>query len=247
MDEPTRPSSVDCSDAAGVIAEVVGDAGVGPGPIGVTGPVAVGKSHLAAALAERWGVAGVPAAVVCTDSWLLPEAELAAAGLTFRKGFPESYDVDAMRAAFEAAIADGVLRSPRYSHLRYDIEPGVTDEVEVGERWVVEGLHLTRFLGDLVPFIVHLDADDELLEAWYVDRLRELAGRARAGEPSFYGFLADSSPDAVDEFARQCWYGINVPNKVDHIDPWRERADLVVRLGPDHAVTALLCENRQKP
>lgn len=229
-----------------MVARAVEAAGVPPGPVGVTGPVAVGKSHLAAALARRWGHDDRPAAVVCTDAWLLPEAQLAAAGLSFRKGFPESYDVDAMRAAIVAASEEGVMHSPRYSHLRYDIEPGVTDEVEVGERWVVEGLHLTRFLGDLVPFIVHLDADDDLLEAWYVDRLRELAGRARAGEPSFYAFLADADDDAVVDFALQCWRGINVPNKVDHIDPWRDRAQLVIRLGSGHEpIAAIPCAEEQ--
>lgn len=224
------------SGVVDVIADAVEAAGVGPGPVGITGPVAVGKSHLAAALAQRWGSAGEPAAIVCTDSWLFPESELATRGLTFRKGFPESYDVDAMRAAFGAATADGVMRSPRYSHLRYDIEPDAIDEVALGEGWVVEGLHLTRFLDDLVPFIVHLDAEDAVLERWYVDRLRELARRAGAGEPSFYAFLAGSPDDAVVDFALQCWHGINVPNKVENIDPWRDRADLVVRLGGGHEV-----------
>ena len=36
--------------------------------------------------------------LVCTDGFLRPNAELDAAGLTNRKGFPESYDVDGLRA-----------------------------------------------------------------------------------------------------------------------------------------------------
>ena len=63
--------------------------------IGVTGGVAAGKSTFAAALADELG--SVP--VVATDGFLFTNNELAARGLTARKGFPESYDAASLRGS----------------------------------------------------------------------------------------------------------------------------------------------------
>src|SRR6202012_6099688 len=67
--------------------------------VGVGGSVAVGKSTFAAQL--RDAVAAGPATVeaVATDGFLFPNAVLNERGLAMRKGFPESYDFDALRAA----------------------------------------------------------------------------------------------------------------------------------------------------
>ena len=70
-----------------------------PRVIGLAGSVAVGKSTMAADLASHLEAAtGVQTDVVTTDSFLLPAAVLDARGLTMRKGFPESYDADALLA-----------------------------------------------------------------------------------------------------------------------------------------------------
>ena len=73
---------------------------------GVSGPVAVGKSTFAAELARRASRSNVVTAVVATDGFLLPNAELDARGLTMRKGFPESFDTPRM-AQF---LADAICR-----------------------------------------------------------------------------------------------------------------------------------------
>jgi type I pantothenate kinase len=71
--------------------------------VAVTGGVAAGKSTFAAALAAALPVS---AAVVASDGFLHPNAELAARGLSERKGFPESYDTGAL-AAFVDAVRAG--------------------------------------------------------------------------------------------------------------------------------------------
>src|SRR4029450_6825717 len=66
--------------------------------IGVAGSVAVGKSTTARvlkALLARWP--NTPKVdLVTTDGFLLPNAELTRLGLMERKGFPESYDTNAL-------------------------------------------------------------------------------------------------------------------------------------------------------
>ena len=86
--------------------------------VGITGAVAVGKSVLASAVAERIG-----AEVVASDEFLFPNAVLADRDLTHRKGFPESFDAELLAAALDRWRATGATAVPLYSHLAYDIVP----------------------------------------------------------------------------------------------------------------------------
>ena len=82
--------------------------------VGVDGWVAAGKSTFAASLAGELQMRGVGAAVVAADGFLLPAAALREAGLTARKGFPESFDRGAMTAFVTASSPHtGQLINPR--------------------------------------------------------------------------------------------------------------------------------------
>ena len=72
----------------------------------VAGSVAVGKTTVAAQLVEAIArrAPELTAAVLSTDGFLLPNATLDAAGLTLRKGFPESYDHAALQAIGKTAF-----------------------------------------------------------------------------------------------------------------------------------------------
>lgn len=239
---PTGTTPPDSAIAAAVVA-FLGEARTAEQRVvGITGPVAVGKSHLAAQLCAQLDRrdGGRPPVLACTDSWLLDETTLASLGRSARKGFPESYDVPAMRRSLTSVSIDGILRSPRYSHLLYDIEPDVIDEQVVGEWLVVEGLHLTRFVHDLVPVIVHLDAPDEVIERWYVRRLKSLIDRARNGEPSFYAPFTGFDDAELDDIAGAFWHEINLPNKHRYIDPLRTSADLVITVDAGHRMVSIV-------
>src|ERR1700733_4791049 len=73
----------------------------GPYVIAITGSVAAGKSVFAGELAADLAAQPDRPAVeiVCTDGFLMDNAALEASGLAQRKGFPESYDVEGLRAA----------------------------------------------------------------------------------------------------------------------------------------------------
>src|SRR5690242_5005963 len=64
--------------------------------LGLAGGVAVGKSTLARFIAEGLAAADLPVQVVATDGFLKPNAELEAAGLGMKKGFPQTYDTAAL-------------------------------------------------------------------------------------------------------------------------------------------------------
>lgn len=197
--------------------------------MGVTGGVAVGKSTLASAVAEAIG-----AAVVASDGFLLPNAELAAADLGHRKGFPESFDAPALQAFLDRWRATGEGEVPRYSHLAYDV---VGSGPVANDRLVLEGLHLGHpQLGvrDRLDLLVHLEAADDDAARWYLGRFRSLRALAAEDEDAFLHQFRDVPAEVMDGMAMDVWRAVNLVVLEEAVRPWAEVADLVVRVGPDH-------------
>ena len=124
-------------------------------------------------------------------------------------------------------------RAPVYSHACYDIVEGEAQVVDHPDVLVLEGL---PFPEDHVDFTVYVDADERDIEHWFLERFRALLTDARTDDASYFRPLADLSDDAAAEFGRQVWVAINHVNLVEHILPVRDRSDVILEKGPDHAV-----------
>lgn len=222
--------------------------------IGVAGSVAVGKSttsRVLQALLARW--ANTPkVALVTTDGFLLPNAVLQHEGLMQKKGFPESYDLPAL-LHFLTDIKAGrrPVRAPIYSHFNYDVMPNETVDVDQPDILIVEGLNVLQtsrppkdgkgipFVSDFFDFKIYIDADEAILERWYVERFMRLRGTAfRDPAAYFHRYAGLSNPDA-DATARSIWRTINLVNLRENILPTRQRADLILRKGGDHEIEAV--------
>lgn len=91
-------------------------------------------------------------------------------------------------------------------------------------------------VSDFFDFSVYVDAKQELIKKWYVDRFQRLRSTAFNQPESFFRRYANLDDDAAVELAESIWDAINGPNLVQNILPTRGRATLVLNKGEDHAV-----------
>jgi type I pantothenate kinase len=222
-----------------------------PFVIGIAGSVAVGKSTVSRLLREllkRWE--GTPkVALITTDGFLYPNAELEKRSLMHRKGFPESYDRLAL-LNFVADIKSGKeqVKAPVYSHLTYDIVPDEFETVSSPDVVIIEGLNVLQApgpdqevaLSDYFDFKIYVDAETENISKWFLNRFHELRESAFTNPASYFHRYAEMPLDKALDRAREIWKTINLPNLTENILPTRSRATLVLKKGDSHKVESVL-------
>jgi type I pantothenate kinase len=219
--------------------------------IGVAGSVAVGKSTTARvlqALLARWP--NTPKVdLVTTDGFLLPNAVLEREGLMEKKGFPESYDVPTL-LRFLADVKAGrrPVRAPVYSHIVYDVLPNQWVEVDRPDILIFEGVNVLQagrlardgteipFVSDFFDFSVYIDAEEEVLQKWYVDRFLALRKTAFRDPISYFHRYAALNDTQAVETATSIWKRINLLNLRENILPTRQRAHLILKKDANHQV-----------
>src|SRR5882757_3077983 len=219
--------------------------------IGIGGSVAVGKSTTARvlqALLARWP--NVPKVdLITTDGFLYPNAILERENLMDRKGFPESYDLPALlRFLTDVKAGRRPTRAPIYSHLVYDVMPNHWVEIDRPDILIVEGLNVLQtgrlprdgkeipFVSDFFDFSVYLDADEDVLQQWYVERFLALRETAFRDPKSYFHRYSQLSDDVAVKTAASIWNRINLVNLHENILPTRQRADLILKKGESHMV-----------
>jgi type I pantothenate kinase len=196
--------------------------------VGVTGGIAVGKSTVAAAVADALGWP-----TVSTDGFIHADAGN-------RKGYAESYDAAAIAAFIDAIRNDGKATAPRYSHLHYDV---VGHDEIAARTLVIDGLHLghaTLGLRDRIDVLVHLDAPTDTLSNWYLTRFQELRTLAKQDTSAFLHPYKDLEPDVLDGMAMQVWRDLNAVVIETEVRPSELAADMIVRLDADHNVVEII-------
>lgn len=219
-----------------------------PYVIAIAGSVSAGKSttaRLLRSLLARWP--NHPRVdLVTTDGFLHPNRILEERGIMHRKGFPESYD-RARLVRFVSDLKSGIapLRVPVYSHLHYDVT-GEELVIDAPDIVILEGLNVLQsgsehvFVSDFVDFSIYVDAREDDLYGWFLERFARLRETAFRDPQSFFHAYASMPDGEAMAIARNAWEKINLVNLRENIGPTRERARLVLEKGASHVIERML-------
>lgn len=210
-----------------------------PTVVAISGAVGVGKTTYAQHLAAQFPPESV--SIVSTDGFLLPNAVLESQGSLERKGHPDTFDIDALSWFLETIRTDeSIIGLPRYSHDTFDVEPS-DEPFTVTALVIIEGVNaLQPLVAEAADLRIYIDADHADIVDWYVRRFEEFTAKARATDEGFYTRFASLSTEALRDMARHVYTSINLPNLVEHIEPTRIRADVVVHKAADHSRSSTL-------
>jgi type I pantothenate kinase len=187
--------------------------------------------------------------VVTTDGFLYPNAILEKLDLMNRKGFPESYDLNALlQFLIQVKSGDAIVKAPVYSHQSYDIIPDEFIEVDKPDILILEGLNILQtglqkpgqqtpiFVSDFFDFSIFVDADLDVIQQWYVDRVVKFSQTAFQNPNNYFHYLSKMNSTEIVTFSKRIWQEINEVNLVQNILPCRERAQLILKKGLGHCV-----------
>jgi len=214
--------------------------------IGISGSVAVGKSTIARVLqivlSRTFKYMDVE--LITTDGFLYPTEYLLEHNMLNKKGFPESYDMKKL-INFLSEVKSGKeeVSSPVYSHEIYNIVP---DEVHVLKRpdiLIVEGINVLQlpqneqiYVSDFFDFSIYVDADEDNIKKWYLDRFEKLLDSAFQDEDNFYYTLAQMPRDDAKQVGLKVWDSVNKPNLEQYILPTKSRADVILHKDDAHSI-----------
>jgi type I pantothenate kinase len=91
-------------------------------------------------------------------------------------------------------------------------------------------------VSDFFDFSVYLDADENVLRRWYVDRFLALRGTAFSDPKSYFHRYSKLTNAEAINTATSIWNRINLVNLHENILPTRQRADLILKKSETHAV-----------
>jgi type I pantothenate kinase len=216
--------------------------------IGISGSVAVGKSTtsrlLQLLLSRTFKDSKVE--MVTTDGFIYPNDILIERNILDRKGFPESYNMELLLNFLDTVKNGMVAEIPVYSHEIYDIIPDQKQTIDTPDFLIVEGINVFQtqknkrlYMTGYFDFSIYIDAENDNIEKWYLERFESLLELAKADKNNYYHRFVDMSQSEALALAKNTWKTINLVNLEKYIEPTRNRAELILHKAADHKIDSI--------
>lgn len=214
--------------------------------IGISGSVAVGKSTTARLLQLllKRTYPGLKVHLMTTDGFIYPNEELKRRGLMPRKGFPESYNMTLL-SDFLRDVLSGKkdIVYPLYSQELNDIVPGKYGHVKNPDVLIIEGINTLQLpengqvvTSDFFDFSIYIDAEEDLIEEWYMQRFKKVLKLNKDKPDNFYYEMANGPLDKAMQLAEETWQMVNLVNLREYIAPTKQRASLILHKTDGHLI-----------
>ncbi|MDR0299245.1 MAG: type I pantothenate kinase [Streptococcaceae bacterium] len=216
--------------------------------IGISGSVAVGKSTTARLLQLLLSRAfrNTTVELVTTDGFLYSNKELEKRGILDQKGFPESYDMEALLDFLYKIKSGQDAKIPVYSHEFYDIVEDEWQAISTPDILIVEGINVLQnpnndllYISDFYDFSIYVDADEKLIEKWFRERFNSLLKLAKNEPDNFYHQFTKIPEAELEALISETWEKINLRNLREFIKPTRSRAEIIIHKSDKHYIDKL--------
>ncbi|WP_278960386.1 type I pantothenate kinase [Lactobacillus apis] len=214
--------------------------------IGISGSVAVGKSTTARLLQVLLSrtFPSLNVHLMTTDGFIYPNEELKRRGLFDRKGFPESYNMNLLSDFLKDVLSGKEnIAYPLYSQELSDIVPGKYGHVKQPDILIIEGINTLQLptngqivTSDFFDFSIYIDADEELIEEWFMQRFERVLEMNKNDPTNFYYEMANGPRADAIQLAQDTWQMVNLVNLREYIAPTKQRASLILHKTTGHKI-----------
>lgn len=214
--------------------------------IGISGSVAVGKSTTARLLQVLLSrtFPNLNVHLMTTDGFIYPNEELKRRGLFDRKGFPESYNMNLLSDFLKDVLSGKEnIAYPLYSQELSDIVPGKHGHVKQPDILIIEGINTLQLptngqivTSDFFDFSIYIDADEELIEKWFMQRFERVLEMNKNDPTNFYYEMANGPRADAIQLAQDTWQMVNLVNLREYIEPTKQRASLILHKTTGHKI-----------
>lgn len=202
--------------------------------IAITGPICSGKSTFAFELKKYLEQQfNINSFVISTDGFIYPKKYLIENNLMSKKGYPESYDLKFLHRVYTDVLNNKAnIEIPTYSHSSYDRSPNNLI-ISSPSLLIFEGINVLQPVNYKEYFTfkmdyqikIFLDVDNKTLIKWFLERKKKI--------------FFDETKCSINQFEEQMleiWNNINLPNNKLNILPYKEDADIIVKMDDNHEI-----------